>query len=372
METTAEPQVSTTTARRESVPRPDYEFTECYARTPTHIFAVRGGKPWVHGNELCRMPLDDIAKQEKIPLPGKFDEIAICGLTERWLFVSIGQAPLGEHDSYPKLQSATTYRLSLDTLKPEKIDEGKMNQYPRYNAASNSLLSIRDKTVEALNLDTGKRSEIYNFSAYYNPDNDAHIRGWANTPDGPSLEILGNWWDGPFYCIVFDGGNTGRMMDRADVPGWYEPQPENSVGDHITCGEYVYYVQATDEQIDVYRYVNNLYRMKIDGSDVKLLRAKTNIFSMMAVNGKLCCMAWLPNHEDDAFGFYALGEDGKVVKTIDTGWLGEWADYDWGRLGDLIMFYFDASSYAENAISCLYDPATGATFYAYEKEGDAP
>jgi len=364
--------MSTVIAPRESVPKPAYEFTEYYAKTPAHIFVVRGGNPWVHGNELYRMPIGDISQQEKISLPGNFDEIAICGLTEQWLYVSCGQAVLDyDYSSYPKLQSAVTYRLSLDTLKAEKIDESKTSYYPRYNSANDSLLYVKDKTVEALNLGTGKRSEVFDFSAYYNPANDAHIRGWANTPDGPSLEILGNWWSGPFYCIVFNSDNVGRVMDRDAVPGWYEPQPDNSVGDHITCGNYVYYVEATDEKTNDYTYVKNLYRMKLDGSDTKLLRAKTNIYTMMAINDKLCCLAWLPGNDDDVFGFYALDEDGKVVKAIDTGWYGEWANYGWKRFGDYIMFIFDASSNAEEAISCLYDPATGATFYAYEREEGA-
>ena len=380
--TTTVPQEKIVTTQKESVPRPDYEFTEYFAKTPTHIFATRGGKPFEHGNELYRMPLGDISRQEKIALPGQFDEIAICGLSEQWLFVSTGQTVIDEGSSYPRLLSAVTYRISLKTLKSEQVDEclnksPKYGIYPRYNAGSDSLLYIRDSVVEALPLGTENRNEVFDFSDQYNPASDAHVRGWANTPDGPSLEILGDWWDGPFYCIVFDSNNIGRVMDREDMLKYAQPEPnkvEEELKDHnysdeqitfvysyATCGNYVYYVEESYSTKE-----RNLYRVKLDGTGKELLRKNTNIFSLMEVNDKLFCLAHWPE-DSEGMGFYSLDEKGQLLKVIDTGWSGEWAWYGWERFGEFIMFYFEAQAYAEKAISSLYSPLTGATFYAYEK-----
>lgn|GEM_PF-2986494 len=375
---------------REILPRPDYEFTEYYAKTPTHIFAVRGGKPFQRGNELYRMPLTDISQQEKIPLPGKFDEIAICGLTEKWLFVSVGQTVYDESSGSPQVKSTITYKLPLDSYKTEKIDEYKIDWYPRYNAASNSLLYLQEKTVEALHLNTSKRSTVFDFSDYYCSANDSVIRGWFNAPDGTVvLDIIAHWWAGTQNCIAIGKDNAVQVMDVCDIP-WYTqlkgPQNEAEeqlekrgydsdrdtyVNTYITCGAYVYYV----ENVKNTNRTRNLYRVKPDGTAKELLRAGTHIFSLVAVKDKLCCLAFAPYtaedgtvHESDDIGFYSLHEDGKLNKVIDTGWLGEWADYGWERFGDLIMFGIHSWGSSENAMSCIYDPATSATFYAYEKE----
>ena len=84
-------------------PRPDYEFTESYAKTPTHIFAKRGG-------ELFRMPLKNIAQKNKISLPKEFDHIAIIGLTKQWLFVTGGQ-----RNEDGALLSFASYRSAMRT-----------------------------------------------------------------------------------------------------------------------------------------------------------------------------------------------------------------------------------------------------------------
>jgi len=364
---------------RETVPRPNYEFTKFFAKTPTHIFATRGGKLWdeTRSNELYRMTLNDISRQEKITLPGKVEYITICGLTEEWLYVCSGK---------------TTFRVSLKTLKAEQVDTYESEMAPRYNAASNSLLYVKGETVEALHLTTGKRSTAFDFSDYYNPANDSFVRGWFNAPDGTVvLNIIAHWWAGTQNCIAVGKNNAVQVMDVYDIP-WYTqlkgPQNEAEeqlekrgydsdrdtyVNTYVTCGAYVYYV----ENVKNTNRTKNLYRVKPDGTDRELLRAGTHIFSLVAVKDKLCCLAFTPYtaedgtvHESDDIGFYSLHEDGKLNKVIDTGWLGEWADYDWEHFGDLIMFGIHSWGSSENAISCIYDPATSATFYAYEKEGN--
>jgi len=357
---------------RQALPRPDYEITSCYAKTPTHIFAARE-------NELYRMPLNDIAQQEKISLPGKADQVIVCGLTEEWLFVCAGQTVVDEeYSSYPYLQSAATYKVSLETMEAEKIDESKTEEYPRYNAESNSHLYIRGHTVEALNLDTGKRGVVFDFNDYYLAGSDnSRISGWFNTLGGVvALQIHTGWWGGYYTCLLFGENNEVRIADIQELPKLEqppEPKPskaEQALGKrddiwtYVTCGDYIYYVELQEKTED-YQYARDLYRMKLDGTSKKLLRAKTNIFRLMEVNGKLLCMANLPDNRDsEEFGFYALDEDGKVAKTIAHGWDGEWGWHIYERFGDLAMFSHQSANGSEDSLVALYDPATGAFFKA--------
>jgi len=369
--------------QNETRPRPDYEFTLSYAKTPTHIFASRDG-------ELYHMPLKDIAQQEKIPLPQKFDSLGISGLTEQFLFVSGGRM-----DDNDYLQSAVVYQISLKTLKVEQIDDSKTSVYPRYNAAGNSLLYIRQKKdetnypfqhwVEAFDLDTGKRQMIFDFSGYF--FGDSWVRGWHNAPNGETvLDILGNWWDGPFYCVAVGKDNAVRLMSTYDWPRWEEEaQPEPpprgkletalSENEDIQCiaahGGYIYYVETVDRK-EAYYGINNLYRVDADGSNKKLLRAKTNIFSLWSEGGSLLCLAYLPDEffYGESYGFYVLGEDGKVTQTIAHGYYGEWGDTVFERLYGLILISSSTHGTAENILSTIYHPATAATFHAYTKEGN--
>jgi hypothetical protein len=282
------------------------------------------------------------------------------------------------------LLNTVTYRISLESLNAEQVDEREADKspgygiYPRYNAASNSLLYISDHKVEALNFDTDKRSTIFDFDGYYLGN--SCVRGWVNAPDGEvALEILGNWWDGPMNYAVFGKGNSVRMSDRgfswsrAEPP---EPPPHGEIEKaliekfDIVCfaahGNYIYYVE-TIERNDYKQYgIRDLYRIKSDGSDKKLLRAKTNIFSLWSEGGRLLCFAHLPDkYYDDynyEYGFYTLDENGKVANAIAHGFDGEWSNTDIERLGDLTMFMVNSHGSAENALITLYDPATDAMF----------
>ena len=357
-----------------------YEFTISYAKTPTHIFAARGGA-------LYRMPLKDIARQEKIPLPKQFDELAFSGLTEKWLYVSGGTK---SSDEEYNLQGSVTYRISLETLNVEKIDESnsKTDWYPRYNAASDSLLYIQGHTVEAFDLGTSKRGMVFDFKKYLGASG---TKSWMNTPDGKVvLDILLDWWDGGDNCLVFDENNKVQVMSDDDFPwGWqlqtpqqplnkaeealekrtwdHKENPRNYesdepeyiyVDEYVTCGDYVYYVEAgwTNEN-----HLDHFYRVKTDGTEKTLLRAGANIRSLMAVNKKLFCLAPRADNSEE-LGFYALDENGNVIKAISYGYDGEWSWVNFMRFGDLIMFYEGLNGHRETRLITLYDPATGAVF----------
>jgi len=357
----------------DEVPRPDYEFTRAYAKTPTHIFATRGG-------ELYRMPLNNIAQQQKITLPKKFDNSVICGLTEEWLFVSGGRTTIDENSSYPRLLSTVTYRISLKTLKAEQVDEREADKspgygmYPRYNAAGNSLLYVHGHTVEALRLDTGKRSTAFDFNNYYLESSDvSRVSGWLNSSDGAvTLMIQTGWWGGAGTCLVFGEDNAVRVVDMMDIPRPTtspEHAPSKAEQDLIkhgvevyaACGDYVYYLDKSEQN------EHSLFRIKADGSGKKLLRANADIFSLMAVNGKLCGLTGLQYSWDEGpLDFSALDENGKVTKTIASGFSGEWGWSTWERFGDLIMFNNYSVNGSEESLHTLYDPASGAVFMAQE------
>ena len=354
----------------QKVPRPAYEFTSTYAKTPTHIFGLYGKKHEgkISDRVLYRMPINDISQQQKIALPDKYDSLAICGLTEEWLFVGGGKTD----------EDYVTYRISLDTLKAEKVDEYETGWlYPRYNAAGNSLLYVSGHTVEALHLDTGKRSTVFDFNDYYMVRSDySRISGWFNTPEGEVvLQTLKGWWGGYGNCFVFGEDNKVRIADYCDLPR-VKTQPKrtsgkieqelakrstNEIRDYEVCGDYVYYVEKEETG-------RAFYRVRTDGTEKKLLQTDTKIFCLLAVNNRLFCQVGDDPWWGGRFEFCALDENGKITKTIDQGDGGEWSWNDWERFDDFILIYTESVNGSENYLQTLYDPATTATFHAYEQE----
>jgi len=365
-------------AGRESVPPPDYELFSDYATTPSHIYAVRGG-------ELFRMPIGNIAKQEKVSLPKKYKGMEICGLTEQWLFVS-GCAV--ERDEYYGAGRVTTWRIDLKTFKVKQVDESEMAGYPRYNPQSDSLLYLSPReedsyrpspVVSAVNLSTGKRGTVVDFTDYFSGGGEYHLDGWFNAPDGvAALKIWVGWDSGYATCIVFGKDDAIRFVDISEIPeaavkngdasnGSPRGEAEKRLAENedIICyaahGGYVYYVEAAGPADDRWQ-TKNLCRVTEKGGDKTLLRAKTNIFRLMEYGGKLHCLADLPDSEGEEFGFYLLDENGKVAQTIAQGWDGEWGGCDVERKGNFILFVYQGHWSSEDSLRCIYDPKIGAVF----------
>ena len=362
----------------EFVPAPEVEIYSDYVLTPAYIYAVSGGA-------LYRMPRGDIAKQEQIALPEKHDKTAlvdssICGFTEKYLYICRSAAPKDE-ENYDYTAKRVTYRVALGSLKAELVDAYDSAELPRYNPADGSLLYITDGSIEAFHPDSGKRSKVLNFGDYLG-GMENHIDGWFNLPDGTAaLKLWNGWASGFATCILFDANDSVRIADRYDLPmvkrqviEKAEESPRNQAEKHlakrddivtyITCGDYVYYAQVVGNQDEEYVQEKNLYSVKTDGSGLKLLRAKTNIFNLMVFEGKLHCLAYLPGEDfyEESYGFYALGMDGKVTKTIANGYDGEWGGTGLEHVGDLIAVKHYVHWSSENGLSCLYDPKSGAMF----------
>jgi len=114
----------------------------------------------------------------------------------------------------------------------------------------------------------------------------------------------------------------------------------------------------------------DLYRMKTNGTADELLQNETHITRLMAMSDKLFSLAWLPEGNRN-ISFCALDKNGRVKKIIDTGLDGEWVNSECNRFGNLVMFQLNSWGSSETALQTLYDPLTGATFYAFDKkEGD--
>jgi len=152
---------------------PNHIYKLGIAKTPTHLYGVCAeGEPEDWWEVLYRMPLDNIAQKEEIFLPKEYGEfrlrqVWISGISANWLFV--GCEYIKKDDRLFSIYCQYVfYCVSLETGKVKLVAGGDGNENPLYyNAGSNSLIytnyaSDDSFRIEALNLDTGKRSILYN------------------------------------------------------------------------------------------------------------------------------------------------------------------------------------------------------------------
>jgi len=376
---------------------PKFIATPSYAVSDTHIYGVRteyneDETDWK--TTLYYAPLSDITKQKEIPLPKTYEgatlwEPDIIGLTERDLFVRQWydrKKADGEDGDTSYIETSVIHRVALDNFEATVLAAGDYCHTPWYNAGSDSLLFLTRKNnnfqIEAMRLNGGERTTIWSEEL----ENSFPPEHWRNTVDGMvAVEGISDWippQENGGELLVVDKDNRVVPTDRtkidfsADIANRPKNQMEQSLKDnnairaYATCGDWVYYVENNtpreeDERGRVYR---NFYRMKADGTEKTLLREKTQIDSLMALDSQLFCLADRPVPEDDEridyypVGFYALDADGKVTETIAHG-----VDYNsfhfFEPLGHL-MLYKRFGIYGNNSglLICIYDPATGAKF----------
>jgi len=347
-----------------------YEIINGFAKTPTHYYAA-------HDGGIVRAPISDISRQEKIPLPDKYEGMKlsgaeICGITEEWLFVNRYTDFTG--DDTPR--TWVTYRIAMENWEAEAIASGKnWGALPWYNQASDSLLiptSEGRANNEAMPLSTRKRTPI-----------EGKLSGleWRNTIDGRAALVPD---EDSIYddCYVVDANNQVQIVKTSDINlpkhwDWRKKEaPKNKaeeelfklsredgwINEYVTCEEYVYFIL----------YDNggpNFYRMKTDGTQRKLLREKTNIDYLISAGDKLLCSAYHPTIKNEwgcrQLDFYLLDENGKVVDVLYS-----YMEDDQGNVGYGLHSYGDKVIVMLGVIYCpttfefLYDPATGARFPA--------
>jgi len=363
--------------------------TPSYAVSDTYIYGVHTKHP-KEGEDgkitLRRAPLSDIAKHKEIPLPKTYEGktlegLVIIGLTERDLLVSQWYSS-GADEKYR--ETYITYRVALNNFEATVLDAGDYACTPWYNAGSDSLLFTTRKDevlqIEAMRLNGKERTTIWS-----EPRDSFWLQNWRNTADG--LVAVESGSDGipskqrGGEVHVVDKDNRAVLTDYAklDFPADIINQPKNEaeqslednelIVTYATCGTFIYYVEDDDprDEDEWGRVYRTLYRMKADGTDKKLLREKTKIDSLMALDETLFCLAWRPwpeDYDDIEFpmGFYRLDAEGKVTETIAQGF-----DYDslhfLEPLGRLIL-YKQWGIYGNNSgyLIFIYDPATGNKF----------
>jgi len=290
-------------------PAEGYSFGSYYAVTPEHFYFIElrfigtreDGNLW--GHHLWRTPWNDITKKTEIPLPKDSDGLVgspgICGITSKWLFVSMERGELRDN----KL-----YRISRETGKTEFMSD--CYGLPWYNAGSDSLLmlqcnndsehkcGIQDRCtyhLEALNVATGELSVLY---------------------DGKSIDPIGysdNWLTLDDGTISLTGSKKHIRIDAANRVR-EEPDPDHGrmyTSTQAECYGLLYSVEAKEDD------VKNLYRMKLDGTGKKLLRAKTNVEQLLEVNGKLYALAKYLQPQTDPSNYdvmlHELDIDGKPL-----------------------------------------------------------
>ncbi|MCL2365161.1 MAG: hypothetical protein FWC71_10915 [Defluviitaleaceae bacterium] len=120
-------------------------FNSRYAQTDTHLFMTyvsvmptEGyGLLWTHA--LYRLPLDNIALGEAIPLPGD-STINIIGLCTRYLYISRRTWQGWADDAWQQLYMV--YKIALDTLEASEIVQINGFVAPFYHEASHSVLAV--------------------------------------------------------------------------------------------------------------------------------------------------------------------------------------------------------------------------------------
>jgi len=364
----------------------DYEIINGFAKTPTHYYAPYDGG-------IVRAPIDNIARQEKIPLPDSYEGMKlsgaeICGITEKWLFVNVWEARekirheyeggYWESEDYED-RTCVTYRIAIGSWKAEAIAAGVYNYrrpLPWYNAVSDSLLIPGEAGFDVMPLSTRKR-----VPGVLDSDQ-MMVPYWRNAMDGRAVLVdpcSDQQEEYRFY--VFDKSNQVcfSALEGINFPVRYGTEaPKNKaeeelrkltrndgwINEYVTCGEYVYYILYEDG-------IPNFYRVRTDGTERMLLREKTNIQVLCSAGDMLFCLAYNPTFrpkndwEGGQIDICHLNKEGKVDKVLF-----HYQEDTEGNSGYGLLLYGNKvlvvgfSIYGPGYFVFLYDPATGAKFPA--------
>ena len=336
-------------------------FTSTWAKTDAYFF-------FVSDSTLYRLPLNDITQGESVEVPGD-GGIAIVGISEESLFVK-----RGEH----------TYRFSPATLQATLIDSGTYFGVPFFHLASNSILfahgDFDEKKVwlEALQLDTGIRSTIYEFESH----NFSSGKGWWQMENDAVVFINSSWGaaeSGSDFILIDSELKAEHIQPSTEI--YMQPlQPQNPGeafvfelepfwmrhGRCATAGDWVYYL--LDERNN-YSERSGFYRIGIDGTQNMLIQENADIFKLLGVNNTLFATMYTgPGEDSDPCEAVKLSPDGSIEKVIGYGWHGHNSAFGLERLLDTDMVMIMNYSYfrVDGSVQGLYCTATGALFSSYK------
>ena len=405
---------STQPERNETEPLPitppaDIEIVRGgFAKTKTYYYTE-------HDGGIIRAPIEDLARQEKVPLPKDHGDMSfsfaeICGITADWLYVTMWETrkkrfegdPSGDYYfEYEEFDDRkyVTFRIAIGSWKAEALAEGKRPSgglYPGtwYNPASDSLLittfngeaTFENLTFEALSLSTRKRIPVTKDGEPLAPGY-GHWRttldgyaAYSHTGDDDMVDDEGVLFyvfqaDNTVQSMAYEELNMGRRQSSKYIPANRTEEMllnDDNIWNAATVGNFVYYTQNDPDHKD--RNTNprkDFFRIKFDGTERKLLRENTNIFALYSSGGKLLAHAWNPTVTlgDDGYvrqiDMYLLNQEGKVDKTIFRCW-----DNTEGNSGYYLSPYGDHmiivrwGIYSGSFFAFVYDPVAQISFPA--------
>ncbi|MCL2365162.1 MAG: hypothetical protein FWC71_10920 [Defluviitaleaceae bacterium] len=328
-------------------------FNNRYAHTDTHLFLPRaigevidGDMQWTH--VLYRLPLDNIATVEVIPLPGE-GSLDIMGLCAQYLYISrrVWQGwPLDVGNWF----ACTVYKIALDTLEITEVVQYNAFSAPFYHAASHSILAPTFSTywhvlLESYCLQTGEWSILYNdiplmfeWGAFAwiqmengsvvlaNPDSTIVLYPFSERRDdrpfiyvSAALDVMSisgmhiaQLWHPPF--VPQNAGEAYVM----NLPLYYLPAHARSFA---TVDNWVYFVQLT-HPTSLRRCV---YRIRTDGTERTLLQAESGITRLFTFHDSLFAVM-MGERDELMFGNYLwavkLSESLEILVHFGSDWLG--------------------------------------------------
>ena len=356
-------------------------FNNRHARTDTHLFITQAIPVFIedYGHVLTyalyRLPLDNIALGEVIPLPGE-GTIDIVGLCTQYLYVSrrVWQGwPLNENTSH---FLCIVYQISLYTWVVSEVVQYNGHSAPFYHAASHSLLATKgDWTINLQLYSYCLQNNEWNYLIDFWPYSEANWN-WIQMENDAVLFIThvmsaSDWF---LHSVYINATlNAKQINDRNIVQTWHTPvMPQNAGEEYVknlpvfwrlftTMGDWVYFIHSDGWN------ERSLYRVRTDGTERTLLQAETRITHLYAFDGSLFAII-LGEYEGQIRSYYLhavrLSPSMETLVHFGSRWIGPDCSFAIQAIPgtDLIAASGGFHNILLNEIVGLYCMRTGAVF----------
>ena len=307
--------------------------TSTWARNDTHFFFLNdftekiGEYQWITYQTLHRVPLSNIEDGELI-LSNTANNKRIVGISEQYLFFSTSTWTEG-------ISYITVYQMCLDTLQIIEFYSGRYADSPRLHWASNSMLfsrfnlEIEQLQLLALCLDTMESRVIYTFIGEFF----WMVLDWQEAEDDKMLFFRGAGESSHFTLICPDLQVQSLEWDELEgMPTRRNSQPRNpgeefvwglSWSNHfVTIDNWLYYVWDGVNTNNRHGGNQNLYRIRLDGTDNQLVKENADFYSLFYAKGTLFGLRDMGEVDDD-FGVnfsdvFAISTTGEVITKIGS------------------------------------------------------